>query len=30
MYNLLARKGYPYGLIVELLKEKNLYKEDGA
>jgi regulatory protein len=30
LYNLLARKGYPSGLIVELLKEKNLYKEDGA
>ena len=30
MYNLLVRKGYPSGLIVELLKEKNLYKEDGA
>ena len=29
-YNLLARKGYSPGLIVELLKEKNLYKEDGA
>jgi regulatory protein len=29
MYNLLARKGYPSGLIVELLKEKKLYKEDG-
>jgi regulatory protein len=28
MYNLLARKGYSSGLIVELLKEKNLYKED--
>jgi regulatory protein len=30
MYNLLARKGYSSGLIVELLKEKNLYKEDGS
>jgi len=30
MYNLLARKGYSPGLIVELLKEKNLYKEDGS
>jgi regulatory protein len=28
MYNLLARKGYPSGLIVGLLKEKNIYKED--
>jgi regulatory protein len=30
LYNLLARKGYSSGLIVGLLKEKNLYKEDGA
>ena len=30
LYNLLARKGYPSGLIIELLKEKNLYKEDGT
>jgi len=30
LYNLLARKGYPSGLIVEVLREKNLFKEDGA
>jgi len=30
LYNLLARKGYPSGLIIELLKEKNVYKEDES
>ena len=30
LYNLLARKGYPSAIIIELLKEKNLYKEDGT
>jgi len=28
LYNLLSRKGYSPGLIFELLKEKNIYKED--
>jgi len=30
LYNLLARKGYSSGLIIELLKEKNVYKEDES
>jgi regulatory protein len=30
LYNLLARRGYSSGMILTLLKEKNLYKEEEA